>query len=122
MNLQTIQKRVEEMSAELLTLSNDIAHLISGDVVRERAGFVFPVVDRKSDWAKDMRAGDKVMCISIDFGNSVRERSFTLGNTYTVERRLRGDVGQYFYGVRILEDNENQGHDAGGCVFVKVEG
>lgn len=37
MNLQTIQKRVEELSAELLTLSNDLSHLIQGEVIRQPA-------------------------------------------------------------------------------------
>ncbi len=34
MNLQAIQKRLEELSAEALTLSNDLAFLIQGDVSR----------------------------------------------------------------------------------------
>jgi hypothetical protein len=42
MNLQTIQKRLEELQAELLTVSNDLAHLIAGDVVRPR-----PSIDPK---------------------------------------------------------------------------
>lgn len=35
MNLQTIQKRIEEIQAELLTVSNDLAFLINGEVVRQ---------------------------------------------------------------------------------------
>lgn len=35
MNLQTIQKRVEELTSELLTISNDLAFLVSGDVQRQ---------------------------------------------------------------------------------------
>lgn len=35
MNLQTIQKRVEELSAELLTISNDLAHLLGGEIARQ---------------------------------------------------------------------------------------
>lgn len=34
MNLQTIQKRIEELQAELLTVSNDLAFLIAGEVSR----------------------------------------------------------------------------------------
>lgn len=35
MNLQTIQKRIEELQAELLTVSNDLAHLLTGEISRE---------------------------------------------------------------------------------------
>lgn len=34
MNLQSIQKRLQELSAEALTLSNDLEFLIKGDVSR----------------------------------------------------------------------------------------
>lgn len=45
MNLQTIQKRVEELSAELITVSNDLAFLLQGEVKRETV-VVFPRLTR----------------------------------------------------------------------------
>lgn len=120
MNLQTIQKRVEEMSAELLTLSNDLALILSGNIAREQAPTSLPVIDRQSPWAEGMETGDSVVCVYIPSGHPTRQRSFTIGNTYTVQRRMNGNVGEHFYGVRILEDDEGQGHDAGGVIFAKV--
>lgn len=35
MNLQTIQKRIEELQAELFTISNDLAHLLNGEITRQ---------------------------------------------------------------------------------------
>lgn len=43
MNLQTIQKRVEELSAELLTVSNDLVFLLQGEVVRQPVTVGTPV-------------------------------------------------------------------------------
>lgn len=120
MNLQTIQKRVEELSAELLTLSNDLAFIVGGDVARETSGTILPVVDRQSPWAEGMKTGDTVQCVYIPSGDTVRVRCFTLGGIYTVQHRLTGNVGDYFYGIRVVKDNEGEGHDAGGVVFVKV--
>lgn len=120
MNLQTIQKRVEELSAELLTLSNDLAFILSGNITREQAPMSLLVIDRQSPWAEDMKAGDIVVCVYVPNGHITRQRSFTVGNTYTVQRRMTGYVGEHFYGVRILEDDEGQGHDAGGVIFAKV--
>lgn len=117
MNLQTIQKRVEELSAELLTLSNDLAFIVSGNISRDQS----PVINRDSAWADGLRAGDTVKCVAIHSINDTRLRCFTLGNLYTVESRLRSTTpGDSFYGIRVLRDDENEGHDARDVIFVKV--
>lgn len=43
MNLQTIQKRIEELSAELITISNDLSFLMRGEVSRPPAIVGAPV-------------------------------------------------------------------------------
>lgn len=53
MNLKQIQTRVAELTAELLTVSNDLAFLLEGEVSRKQAEHsVF-------DW-RDLRVGDLV--------------------------------------------------------------
>lgn len=53
MNLQDIQKRIEELSSQLITVSNDLAFLLSGEVVRQPA----PVVKRIESF-KEIRERD----------------------------------------------------------------
>lgn len=120
MNLQTIQKRIEELQAELLTVSNDLAFLITGEVTRETVALIPQMPDVGTPWARDMSPGDKVICVGFTTSNAVRKRCFTVGKEYTVSRRLHGVVGDYNYGVRITLDDENEGHDATGVVFAKV--
>lgn len=55
MNLQTIQKRIEELSSELVTVSNDLAFLLNGEVVRQPV----PVVTRIGSF-KELRERDVV--------------------------------------------------------------
>lgn len=116
MNLQTIQKRIEELQAELLTISNDLSFLIQGEVVRKPASLSVPT----GDWAAQMEHGDTVVCVGFNTSNTTRLRCFTVGKEYTVRSRLYGKVGDYNYGVRILRDNEGEGHDASGVIFAKV--
>lgn len=117
MNLQTIQKRIEELSAELVTISADLAFLIAGDVVRDQS----PVINPNSYWAEGMRKGDRVKCVAITSTNEARLRSFTLGNIYTVENRMVGqNPRDSYYGIRVLRDDEGDGHCAEGVIFVKV--
>lgn len=69
MNLQTIQKRIEELTSELLTVSNDLAFLISGSVDRQHA-----VVNRLRSF-RQISAGD-ILRFSEEFqdidGDSVQ--------------------------------------------------
>lgn len=119
MNLQTIQKRVEELSAELLTLSKDLAFIVSGNITRDQS----PVINRDSPWADGLREGDTVKCVAIHSTNDTRLRCFTLGKLYKVERRMHCTTpGETAYGIRVLRDDEGEGHDAEGVIFVKVEG
>lgn len=52
MNLQEIQKRMEELSAEMLTLSNQMTRLISGQIVEPKSRIIV-------SW-KQLRKGDRV--------------------------------------------------------------
>lgn len=116
MNLQTIQKRVEELTAELLTISNDLAFLIGGDVSRQ------PEVVEVVDWATDLKVGDKVVCTGFtEFANTAQHRCFTIGKQYSFHSYLsdRSPESQ-FYGIRVERDDENDGHDAMGVKFRKV--
>jgi hypothetical protein len=117
MNLQTIQKRVEELTSELLTISNDLAFLIQGDVVRQPA-----IVEVKSDWAADMQAGDLVVCTGFNqYARSAQHRCFTVGKPYVVKNRLTDKTPDHqFYGIRVERDDENDGHCAVGVKFAKV--
>lgn len=118
MNLQTIQKRIEELQAELLTVSNDLAFLIQGEVVRTPAGATVEV----KDWAEGLKNGDKVICTGFNqYAGAAQKRCFTVGKEYTVRNRLSSlDSGNRYYGVRIDRDDENDGHCAVGVKFVKV--
>lgn len=118
MNLQSIQKRLQELSAEVLTLSNDLEFLIKGEVIRKPV-----VLKAESDWAKDMKEGDRVICTGyLPRAHAVQRRCFTVGKEYIVQNRLSDlkNPDSEYYGVRIQKDNENDGHCAMGVQFVKV--
>lgn len=109
-NLQAIQKRVEELSAELLTLSNDLSAILSGDIAR-----TIEAVD-PSKWADNIDNGDTVVCVGFtEEASSVRHRCFTVGMTYIAENRLRPGRG-----IRVMRDDEGEGHDATNVIFRKV--
>jgi hypothetical protein len=72
MNLQTIQKRVEELTSELLTISNDLSFLLHGEVVRDRVGTTY-IRSRH-----ELRVGD---VINIPEGNL---DDYNVAGTYTV--------------------------------------
>jgi hypothetical protein len=76
MNLQTIQKRVEELSAELLTLSNDLSHLIQGEVVRQPATLARHI----THWSQ-LKVNDRIS-VSHKFEDCVTARRDA--GTYTV--------------------------------------
>lgn len=110
MNLITIQKRVEELSAEMLTLSNELSAIITGDVTR-----VVETVD-STRWADDIQYGDPVECVGFtESAASVRLRCFTVGKLYVAESQL-----QNAYGIRVLSDDEGEGHDATNVIFRKA--
>lgn len=118
MNLQTIQKRIEELTSELLTISNDLSHLIQGDVVRQSV----VVVPDVKDWANDLMVGDKVICTGFThYALEAQHRCFTIGKEYTVRNLLsdRSPESRY-YGIRVERDDENDGHCAVGVKFAKV--
>lgn len=52
MNLQEIQNRLEELSAEMLTLSNQMARMISG-------ASIIPSVPTLTSW-KQLKEGDQI--------------------------------------------------------------
>lgn len=113
MNLITIQKRVEELSAELLTLSNDLSAILSGDIARtvEAVEAVDP-----TKWADNIDHGDAVVCVGFtEEASSVRLRCFTVGKTYVAHSKL-----WRAYGIRVLSDDEGEGHDATNVIFRKV--
>lgn len=60
MNLQSIQKRIEELTSELMTVSNDLSFLLQGEVVRNPVGTTF-ISSRH-----DLRVGD---VINVPEGN-----------------------------------------------------
>ena len=110
-NLQAIQKRVEELSAELLTLSNDLSAILSGEISRST-----PVALDTTKWTDDIKYGDIVVCEGFEeHASSVRLRCFTVGKTYIAENRLRAGRG-----IRVVRDDEGEGHDATGVIFRKV--
>lgn len=109
-NLQAIQKRVEELSAELLTLSNDMSAILSGDIAR-----TVEAVD-PSKWADNIDHGDTVVCVGFtEDAASVRLHCFTVGKTYFAHSKL-----WRAYGIRVLSDDEGEDHDATNVIFRKV--
>lgn len=110
MNLITIQKRVEELSAEMLTLSNELSAIITGDIAR-----TVEAVD-PTRWADAIRYGDPVECVGFtEDAASVRLRCFTVGRLYIAHSQLTRA-----YGIRVLSDDEGEGHDATNVIFRKV--
>lgn len=110
-NLQAIQKRVEELSAELLTLSNDLSAILSGEISRST-----PVALDTTAWADDIKYGDVVECVGFtENAAAVRLRCFTVGKTYIAEYKMKTA-----YGIRVLRDDEGEGHDATNVIFRKV--
>lgn len=82
MNLQTIQKRVEELTSELLTISNDLAFLIGGDVQRQPAPVQRPLLYTSFMYAEE---GDKVRVTSLhDDHYLVPDFSINTDTIYTV--------------------------------------
>lgn len=120
MNLQSIQKRIEELTSELMTVSNDLAFLLQGEVSRPAVPAIPAAPDPYSAWARDIKAGDKVVCVGFNTTNETRLRCFTIGKEYIVDRHLFGERGARNYGLRILRDNDDEGHDATGVLFAKV--
>lgn len=109
MNLQQIQNRLEELSAEMLTLSNAMTALLSGSITRS-----VPV--QTIDWTENIKPGDVVVCEGFTQGAPrVRLRCFTVGEHYIVDCKLTAS-----YGIRVLRDDELEGHDASHVVFRKV--
>lgn len=117
MNLQTIQKRVAELTAELLTISNDLESILSGQVERKPV-----VLQAVGDWADGMKEGDTVICTGfLPDAGPVQRRCFTVGKAYIVNNRLTStNPTSEYYGIRVKRDNENEGHCAMGVQFMKV--
>lgn len=88
MNLQTIQKRVEELSSQLLTLSNDLAYLLEGEVVRHPVAVGIPV-----SHFTELTAGD-IIQIPHDF-TDIDQDTHAAG-TYKVESVEREAYSGYW--------------------------
>lgn len=119
MNLQTIQKRVEELTAELLTISNDLAFLISGDVQRQPPAPVRPLVYTSFLYAEE---GDKVKLTSLD-------QDFMLcpdfdPDLHTVYEVIDRESGDYTgdYNVLIRHPNGVDAVWVNYTILVRVEG
>jgi hypothetical protein len=77
MNLNQITARIGELSAELLTLHNDLAHLVEGTVSRQSV--------RAIRTFKDFREGDKVVLQSISHADMLSYcDEFKVGDVCTV--------------------------------------
>ena len=75
MNLQSIQKRLQELSAEVLTLSNDLEFMIKGEVAR-------PAVEVSAVQVrifKDVREGD-ILQFSAPFSTIDSSSELRAGN------------------------------------------
>ena len=90
MNLQSIQKRIEELTSELLTISNDLSHLIQGDVVRQPAS-VAVVTSRHQ-----LRVGD---VINVPEGNI---DDYNVAGTYRV-REIEPASYEGILSVRVMD-------------------
>lgn len=116
MNLMQIQTRLVELSAEMLTLNNALTHILQGDVDHQA-----PLVE-VADWADGLEAGDRVICTGFnDHARDTQKRCFTVGKEYIVMHRLLDrEPEAQLYGIRVMSDDEEEGHDAIGVKFRKV--
>lgn len=119
MNLQTIQKRVEELSAELITISNDLAHLIQGEVIRQPAPVQRPLNYTSFLYAAE---GDKVKLNSLNYDLMlVPNFSLDLTTVYTVvDREISGYDGNYT--VLIESPNGDDAVWVHHSILTRVEG
>ncbi len=77
MNLNQITARIGELSAELLTLHKDLAHLVEGRVSLQS--------ERTIRTFKDLCAGDKVVLQSVDHADMLSYcGDFKVGDVCTV--------------------------------------
>jgi len=92
MNLQSIQKRVEELSAELITISNDLSFLIQGDVQRN------PVEVERLRHFSEVKEGDKLRFDAIF--NDICGQRHDAGEYEVYEVEDAGYEGSYDVALR----------------------
>ena len=111
MNLEQIKLRMGALAAELVPLQNAIAD-VQGNIALSVPA---PVVVEKRPM-DSLEPGDLVVCVANNSERDIRQRCIKVGKIYTVEKQMTE-----YYGVRIEEDDEGDGHDAIDVEFVKVK-
>lgn len=108
MNLQSIQKRLQELSAEALTLSNDLEFLIKGEAVRTLAVEVVQVKATQVLNFKDVDEGD-ILQFTAPFRHipsSLRRDALPAGN-YKVSQVEEEDYEGIWSVMIVLEGGDN---------------
>lgn len=114
MNLKEIQDRLLEISAEVLTLHNQMA-LALGNVTESNtysAGL--------ADLQQEIKAGDTVMCVDKSEAGegTVGYRCFTLGKHYKVAEVF--DVSRLGRVIQVEADDEGDKHLTSSVKFSKM--
>lgn len=98
MNLNQITTRIGELSAELLTLHKDLAHLVEGDISRQSSL-------RAIRSFNDFREGDKVVLMKTNSEDMLcHDGDFSAGLTYTVVDR---ETPEYEGRYNVLIESES---------------
>lgn len=104
MNLQAIQKRLQELSAETLTLSNALEFLIKGDVVRPSASGVAVQTLQVFNF-KCVSEGD-VLQFTEPF-NHIDDVAILPAGNYKVSQVEEEDYEGIWSVMIVLEDGDN---------------
>ena len=105
MNLQSIQKRLQELSAEALTLSNDLEFLIKGEAVRTPAVEVVQVKATQVLNFKDVDEGD-ILQFTAPFRHIDDVSTLPAGN-YKVSQVEEEDYEGIWSVMIVLEGGDN---------------
>jgi hypothetical protein len=99
MNLKELQIELGAVASRIVTLENELGRLLGQ--IEERVPLV---------------PGGKAVCTGFtDMANGAARRCFTVGKVYEVKNMLTS-----FEGIRVVADDEGDGHDAVGVLFKGV--